>query len=425
MKVLLFITDIFPFGKGEPFIENEVPFLHNAFDRVLIIPVNPRRDRSFCREHSGCEIYCYENSLFLKDIPSIILYSIHLVFSIKFYDELFQTIRITHNPLYFLKTAFHWVYTGVLANKNSKKISSLISSGDQIYIYSYWLSYHALIAVEFLKGDKRVKRRISRAHGFDLYYRFKSYPPLHHYLLDTLDYVLPCSIHGTHYLQELHRQFAQKCICSYLGTMDHGTQIFFKSDCMRIVSVSNVNRIKRLDRIIDALSITNAPVVWTHYGNGDLMEEIQQYAKAKLNSSNITVIWKGRVSNKDLMNELQLTCFDLMVNVSDSEGLPVSLMETMSLGLPCFATDVGGTSELVKDHENGYLVSPEIATNKLASLLSHFTSIQDELIIMRTNARSKWEKMFSAEKNYPSFIKQYLMEDADELSDTNKKSFNE
>lgn len=416
MKVLLFITDIFPFGKGESFIENEVPFLCKSFDRVLVIPVNPRRDRSFCREHSCSEIYCYENSLSLMDIPSIIIISIQLFFSKKFYDELFQTIRITHNPLYFLKTALHWVYTGILAQKNSKKISFLISSSDQVYIYSYWLSYHALIAVKLLKGDKRVKRRISRAHRFDLYYREKNYPPIHRYLLNMLDYVLPCSMHGTHYLQELHRQFAQKCICSYLGTMDHGKQIFSKSDCMRIVSISNVNRIKRLDRIIDALSMTNAPVVWTHYGDGDLMEEIQQYAKTKICSTNITVIWKGRVSNLDLMTELPHTCFELMVNVSDSEGLPVSLMEAMSFGLPCFATDVGGTSELVKDHENGYLVSPDCAVEKLSFLLNHFSSIQDELILMRTKARSKWEKMFSAERNYSLFVKKYLLDDADELS---------
>ena len=39
MKVLFFLTDRFPFGKGEAFIENEIEYLEKAFDRIYVLPL--------------------------------------------------------------------------------------------------------------------------------------------------------------------------------------------------------------------------------------------------------------------------------------------------------------------------------------------------------------------------------------------------
>ena len=38
---------------------------------------------------------------------------------------------------------------------------------------------------------------------------------------------------------------------------------------------------------------------------------------------------------------------DLFINTSSSEGVPVSIMEALSVGIPIIATDVGGTKEIV------------------------------------------------------------------------------
>ena len=43
---------------------------------------------------------------------------------------------------------------------------------------------------------------------------------------------------------------------------------------------------------------------------------------------------------------------------SDSEGMPVSLMEAAAAGVPVVATDVGGNGQLVADGETGYIVPP-------------------------------------------------------------------
>lgn len=49
---------------------------------------------------------------------------------------------------------------------------------------------------------------------------------------------------------------------------------------------------------------------------------------------------------------------DLVVNPSDVEGLPVTLLEALALGRPVVATDVGGVSSVVEHERTGLLVPP-------------------------------------------------------------------
>jgi glycosyltransferase involved in cell wall biosynthesis len=53
-----------------------------------------------------------------------------------------------------------------------------------------------------------------------------------------------------------------------------------------------------------------------------------------------------------------LSCSEVFVNSSLTEGVSISILEAMSIGLPIVATDVGGTSSIVRQDENGLLVEP-------------------------------------------------------------------
>ena len=48
--------------------------------------------------------------------------------------------------------------------------------------------------------------------------------------------------------------------------------------------------------------------------------------------------------------------YDLLMNVSYFEGIPVSMMEALSVGIPLLGPDVGGVSEIIKNGYNGFLV---------------------------------------------------------------------
>jgi glycosyltransferase involved in cell wall biosynthesis len=65
-----------------------------------------------------------------------------------------------------------------------------------------------------------------------------------------------------------------------------------------------------------------------------------------------------------------LSATDIFVNPSYSEGLPTSVMEAASVGLPVIATDVGGTREIVEHGTTGLLVEPYQPEQIAAAILS-------------------------------------------------------
>ena len=70
----------------------------------------------------------------------------------------------------------------------------------------------------------------------------------------------------------------------------------------------------------------------------------------------------------------EVRCF---INVSSSEGIPVSIMEVMSFGIPVIGTNVGGVSELV-NQENGHLLSANPAAQEIVSVIEKFQQLSNE-----------------------------------------------
>lgn len=68
-----------------------------------------------------------------------------------------------------------------------------------------------------------------------------------------------------------------------------------------------------------------------------------------------------------------LRSFDLFVLPSLGEGISNTILEAMATGLPIVATRVGGTPELVREGENGSMVSPGDVTG-LANLLADYVA---------------------------------------------------
>lgn len=54
---------------------------------------------------------------------------------------------------------------------------------------------------------------------------------------------------------------------------------------------------------------------------------------------------------------------DYTVLLSDSEGLPYTVQESLQYKVPCIVTDVGGCTELIKDGINGYVVPLDMDFN--------------------------------------------------------------
>lgn len=88
--------------------------------------------------------------------------------------------------------------------------------------------------------------------------------------------------------------------------------------------------------------------------------------------------------------ELIASC-DLGCLLSAAEGLPISLLEFLRLGVPVVATDVNGTPDIVKP-ELGILVKPTAAAEEIATLLARLASRQDEYRRLLEGARRACER---------------------------------
>ena len=109
--------------------------------------------------------------------------------------------------------------------------------------------------------------------------------------------------------------------------------------------------------------------------------------------------WAAGVDNLDLLGwradvETILAATDVAILTSDSEGMPLALVEAGLAELPAVTTDVGSAAEIVADGESGYVCSTSVDAleGRLRELL------RDEPLRRRMGSRARLicEREFSA-----------------------------
>ncbi|MFH1256291.1 MAG: glycosyltransferase family 4 protein [Candidatus Diapherotrites archaeon] len=97
-------------------------------------------------------------------------------------------------------------------------------------------------------------------------------------------------------------------------------------------------------------------------GDGPYKKELETLVKDKKISN---VLFLGKMNQNEIKDILNIT--DIFVNPSYSEGLPTSVLEAGAMAVPIIATTTGGTSEIIDDGLNGFLISPKDRPN-----MSHY-----------------------------------------------------
>lgn len=127
----------------------------------------------------------------------------------------------------------------------------------------------------------------------------------------------------------------------------------FKDDDFVLASVGQVSKRKNQEVIIKALAtVSNKHVKYLICGFGEL-EEYLKNLTLQLNLEDRVLFAGYRSDVKEL-----LYASDCFVFPSLHEGLPVSLMEAMCVGLPIICSNIRGNTDLIEDGKGGYLVEP-------------------------------------------------------------------
>jgi glycosyltransferase involved in cell wall biosynthesis len=89
-----------------------------------------------------------------------------------------------------------------------------------------------------------------------------------------------------------------------------------------------------------------------------------------------------------------LSALDLVVSPSIlKEGLPLALIEGAAMALPLVATNIGGSSEVVQDRINGFIVEPRDA-GALADRIGYLIEHADDRCSMGKRSREIWQTRF-------------------------------
>ncbi len=135
-------------------------------------------------------------------------------------------------------------------------------------------------------------------------------------------------------------------------------------------------------------------------GAGPLLPKLQQQVDAA-GIGHLVLLPGGRNDIADVMK-----AFSVFAMSSIAEGMPVTLLEAMSSGLPVVSTRVGGIPDVVIDHETGALV-PARDPAAMAAALAVYA--QDPALVRRhgATARDRIVKKYSIDAMLASYTALY------------------
>ena len=397
-------TASFPYPPGEQFLETEIEYWGKIsnHNNIILLPEKCHGERRAYPERIYVEKGCCSSKSKLK----IMVWACRALVSSFFLKE----ISYLHKKHKLSLTAFYYALKATIClMRNYEGLKrSLKKHGSDFIIYTYWLDSFAYAAC-LLKNEGLVSRVISRAHSFDVYEERRplKYMPLKRQFSRSFDLVLAISNNCKNYLCNIYDFPNDNIEVSRLGVSIRTKQSQPTPDgYLSVISVSFCTNVKRIDKLIDSLSILsmNYPdmmIKWYHIGDGPLFKNLQKEANNKLSCKNIQHKFLGHLSNIQVRDFMQNNSLDVFVNLSEYEGIPVSIMEAMASGIPVVATTVGGVSEIVNE-KNGILLNDHPTTTEIFSALSKISYFKSKKI--RQAAFNTVNEYYNAEKNYPMFL---------------------
>jgi glycosyltransferase involved in cell wall biosynthesis len=279
---------------------------------------------------------------------------------------------------------------------------------------SYWCTEYVL-ALIWIKRKYPDVKIYSRFHAWDVYFErnYGGYLPFRKLIFDELNKAYMISEDGRNFiLQRFPQLNPEKFKVSHLGVLPAANiPARNPNQPFRMLSLSFVSRVKRLERIVGALEKVDFPLHWIHIGDGGAeFLFIKALAEEKLSKNPfVTFEFLGKLNKGEVNTFLDTHFIDVLVNSSETEGIPVSIMECMSRGIPAIGPSVGGIPEIIENGKSGKLLSKVTNENEILEAINYFHSLSDsQTSDYRLLALETWNKKFNAEVNYPELLQELI-----------------
>lgn len=413
IKQVIVLTNSFPLGQSETFLEAETEvWAKNNEINLTFIPILDK-SKSNRRIPDNWQV---DSRLVtkLKFYEKYFFFIFPLIFINPFFwKEITQFPQVIFNPHKLRRLVAVSIFSHIISKFLIKHYGHILKKSNSL-VYSYWFYYTAYGAA-LLKSKGFPFKLITRAHRMDVYQNREEthyYIPFRRFpVWDYFDMIYPVSKEGYDYLISNQNIPKEKLKVSYLGVAEQ-THINNSTghDTLHLISCSNLLPVKKINLLIDNLGMfglkhPEIQIKWTHLGDGILWETLTSYAKEKLSSENIQHAFLGNIDNAQVLDYYKNNAVDCFVTTSASEGLPVSIMEALSFGIPVISTNVGGISEAVND-KVGYLLTQNFTYDDFEKGLLYIFSFKNR---NKRKQISTWgNDQFGATRNYGNFIEDIL-----------------
>ncbi len=400
MKTFFLLTNVIDYSFKYTEIEQiskkyQQAYLINFEKTPMALPANVKEFTLTLKDFNGQSVLMRNKKLFFYILLQDLLLR---PFNWKYYKKLRTNISFLLNCIYF--------------GEQLKAIiqKEKLNPNDCIFL-SFWLNNWS-ISLGVLKKQGFISKFFSRAHGFDLFeYREleSGRIPYRLFELQTVDKVFSVSQNGVDYLKEKYPAYADKIFCNYLGSENGGVNPFDEQKIFTIVSCASTRSIKRIFLIPEIIKHCNFPIHWVHLGDENLSSgdpSVPTYIKNKESLDHfphVSFDCKGKLSTDEIFDFYTRNSVNLFISVSETEGLPVSIMEAISFGIPVMATDVGGCKEIVTA-QTGILIPKDFDVKTVAEQINEFRNSTQNKAEFRTGVREFWTHNFEVNKNYKEFF---------------------
>lgn len=404
MKRVILLSVGFPFGNHEPFLRGELKY-HKQLTLASAFIGDERRVKNNMPDDVNITLWHDPSPFFRGNRTARVLSAAKVIFTPDFWRELHSEDIAPIQPHKILTLLSFISKANEIVSFVSNEIEKSDYKNDELIFYSYWMDHLALAAVKL--AEKYNGKAVTRCHGYDVYPRDGGYVVMQRYLAKKLDRIFPIADDGRKTICSLFQfdnSIVNKTTVFRLGTEDCGLNPQIPSNAaFTIVSCSNVVPLKRVDMIFDAINqIHEFKIRWIHFGDGPCLDRLRD--KVSHSGCIHQVELMGRQSNQAVMSFYKKTPIHMLINLSTSEGIPVSMMEALSFGIPCLGTDVGGVHEIIKNDVNGYLIQEDCSVDDVANAIRRVKSLSiEEMQAMRERARIFWKQNYRASKNYTMF----------------------
>lgn len=400
-KTLILLTNGFPYEQGEQFLGTEILHLAKSFDKVCIYTTSTKGDKRQLPKNVEVKEFYWGEQFYVK---KLILRRMCLLLKI-FFTEFWYSKRKQH-----YKGSFKFHFNNLLgiindAENFQKELSDYELSSTRIY--SYWFGPWGDIMCMLNAIGNNQYPFITRVHGYDydVGQRKEGFIPFRNFQMKYIQQISAVSEYGINRIGQEYPDFKNISV-SRLGVINKGANPMNEGEIFHVVSCSSFISLKRVHLIIEILCQLSFKIRWTHFGDGPLKEEVGLLVKRL--SEDVEINFKGFVANDEVIDFYKKEAVDLFMNVSELEGIPVSIMEAISFGIPSTGCKVCGVPEIVTE-QTGFLFEKEIDFKSAAQQITRYKKLsRTEKLAFRKGVKTFWKKKFDADVNYSTFIAENL-----------------